>query len=184
MPAIEQIAALYDFAFIFENALKSLLTANELKAYTSQFIPKSGNADTDAANVAAGFELLDFQRDRPRSEIQFLPGAAAGPGRITLLVDGSLRPVQRSWAGGYNVRVVTRPDIRFHNQSVVFHRYLLATLPPRLNGGYLTKHMMHEEINDAGATPTTKAEDGAFETVLAVNFTFSIQADAWAELTT
>src|ERR1041385_5820385 len=108
MPTAAQIAAVYDFPFIFENALKAILTDLQVKTFTSQLVPRTGDDAQDAALVEAGYELLDFKRDRPRAEVIFIPGGGQGQFR-ELNVDGSPMEVETSWAGQYAVRAITLP---------------------------------------------------------------------------
>lgn len=181
MPTAEQLAAVYDFPFIFENALKAVFEAAEVKAYTSQFVARTGEAEADAALVAAGFQLFDFQKNRPRAEIFFQSGDGAQRWHA-LKVLGTDQEVETSWAGEYKVTCVTRADIRIHAAFVTQCRFLLQTLQPRINGAPLTRHFLQPYALDTGTQRVPKPEQGSFTTDLGLGVNFSIQAQAWAEL--
>lgn len=184
MPTAAQIAAVYDFKNILERALAAVFTANGVKNFTSQSVPTTGDATQDAALEAEGWQILNFQRDRPRAEIDFSPGAGLGRWH-PLAVDGVAVAVESCWGGTFRVLVVTKPDIREHNAFVCLIRFLLQTMGARINNvAPLTKHAVAPQFRDTGTTPTTKAEDGAFQTMLQYDLTFSVQADAWADLAT
>ena len=182
MPTAEQLAAIYSFPNLFERALQAVFADAQIAAYTSQLVPTTGNAAQDAALVADGYEIISFQRDRPRAEILFTPGA--GLGRfIPLAVAGTKVPVESCWSGTYLVRALTKPDIREHNAFVVQLRFLLQTMGVRLNGtAPMTRHAVAPMFRDGGSSPLTKNEDGYYETTLQYNLNFSVQADAWASI--
>lgn len=184
MPTAAQIAAIYDFKNLLERALAAVFTANGIKNFTSQSVGSTGNAAQDAALEAEGFQIMSFQRDRPRAEIDFTPGAGQGRWH-PLAVDGVKVPVESCWSGTYRVLIVTKPDIREHNAFVCLIRFLMQTMGARINNvAPLTAHCVAPQFRDTGTTPTTKSEDGAFETLLQYDLTFSVQADAWADLAT
>lgn len=184
MPDAADIASVFGFKFIFENALKTVLSTNEVNAFTTQAIERTGDETVDAENEAAGYQLLDFQRDRPRAEIDFTPGAGVGRWH-PLPVNGVKFSVESAWGGTYRVLVVTKPDIREHNAMVNAIRFLMLTMGARINDpATLPKHHIAPQFKDSGSTPTTKAEDGSFTTILAYDINFSIQSNAWTALET
>lgn len=177
------IAAVYDFPFIFENALKAILTDLDIRAYTSQLVPQTGDPVQDAALVAAGYELLDYQRDRPRAEIEFISGAGAGIFR-EINVDGNPMEVETSRAGQYHVACITRADIRIHSAFVCSLRFYLQTLRIRINGITLQNHTLQPFAKDGGTSTKTEPEKGTFQTVLILDVNFSVLDDAWAQIET
>lgn len=178
MPSPEQIAAVYNFEAIFEKALQAVFLSADIKSYTSQFVARTGDSLIDNAAVAAGFQLLDFQKDRPRVEIFFTPGAGQGLWR-ELGVAGATTPVECAWAGQYRLEIVTAADIRVHSAFVVAVRFVMQTLQCRLNNSGLTFHAIAPFYKDGGTSPTIKAESGSFQTTMMFEINFSIQDDAW-----
>ena len=183
MPANTDIASLYDFEGVMEKALAALFTANDVKAFTSQWIAKTGDKAADAANEAAGFSLLDWQLDTPRVEIFFTPGAGAG--QFTNKVIGGVEmPVETSWSGQYRLDLKTTADIRKHAAFRTLGRYLLHTQLLSVNGNALALHHIATFPKDAGTTPMMKGENGFFQTTFLYDIEFSIQDDAWDTLAT
>src|ERR1039457_6713386 len=115
MPTKAQISAIYNFEAIMEMALAQLFIATNVKAFTTQWIAKTGNAVADAANVALGYSLLDFQLDRPRVMIEFIPGAGAGE-FTNKVIAGVEMPVETSWTGQFKVECITEEDSIIHAQ--------------------------------------------------------------------
>jgi hypothetical protein len=178
-PSAEQLAAVYDFQGVMEVALKSLFTAREVKAFTSQFIVSTGNDAEDEALIEQGYEILDFQRDRPRVEITFTPGAGQDQFAAKIIA-GVEMPVETSWSGQFKVDVITAPDIRVHKAFVIAVRFLLHTQLQSINGSeYLPLHRIQPFAMDAGTSPQMKTDQGDFQTTLLFDIQFSIQDDAW-----
>lgn len=181
MPTPQQLAAVYDFEAVFENALKAVLTAAEVKAFTSQLIPSTGDAAEDATLAAQGFEILDFQKDRPRVEIFFTPGA--GMGQLIQHPETGAE-TETAWKGGYALRLITAADMRIHRAFRTLVRYQCHRLRGVVNGvAPMTLHCL-QFLRDAGTSPTIKSEDGLFESALQFEIDFSIQGNAWAQLAT
>ena len=185
MPDNDAIKAVYDFEFVMETALAALFTANEIKAFTTQWVQKTGKAETDAAMEAAGYSLLDFQLDRPRVEISFTPGAGAGQ-FANKTIAGVEMPVETSWSGQFKVDLVNAPESRLHASFRTMVRYLLHTQLLSVTNGdspnALTLHKIQEFAKDEGTTPAMKGEDGAFVTTILFGVDFSIQDYAWDTL--
>jgi len=177
----EQIAALFDFPGIFEPALKGLFTALEIKAFTLQAVPSTGDAMADQALIEQGLEIIDFQRDRPRVEIMFQPGAGQGQLRPLRISDTQEIPVETSWGGQFKLEVITLPDIRIHRAFVTAVRFVMHTQLYTLNGNQLTRHVIQRAFTDSGSTPALQPDQGDFQTTLLFDLDFSIQDDAWPE---
>ena len=178
----EQIAALFDFPGIFEPALKSLLTAREIKAFTTQAVSSTGDAGADHELIDQGFEIIDFQRDRPRVEILFTPGAGQGQFRPLRISELQEIPIETSWSGQYKLDVITLPDIRAHREFVTAVRFIVHTQLYTLNGNILDKHRIQVDFKDAGSSPALEADKGSFQTVMLFDLDFSIQDDAWKQI--
>jgi hypothetical protein len=190
-PTAEQIAEIYDFPRVMEVSLKALFTAREVKAFTSQMIGSTGDAAQDQALIEQGWDIIDFQKDRPRVEIFFQPGAGQGRFRATT-VNGIVIPLETAWNGQFKLDVFTLPDIRAHAAFVTMVRFIMHTqllqvnafLPDGTQGnpGTLLSHRIQSFQKDAGTTPLMKSEEGVFQTSLLTEIDFSIQDDAWATL--
>jgi len=186
----EIIAAIYDFPGIFEPALKALFTAREIKAFTSQAVESTGDAGEDQELVEQGFEIIDYQKDRPRVEIIFTPGASQGRYRNTI-VSGIELPLDIAWSGQFKLDVFTAADVRIHRALVTQVRFIMHTqllqvnafLPDGTAGnpGTLTRHRIQPCQKDSGTTPIMRPEDGSFQTSLLTDIDFTIQDDAWAD---
>lgn len=189
MPTNDQISALYNFEAVMEMALAQLFIANDVKAFGTQWIPKASTGDaaadaaTDAANIALGYSLLDFQLDRPRVEIMFTPGAGAGQFNNKVIA-GTEMPVETSWSGQFKVDCITPEDSILHAQFRTLIRYILHTQLQSINGNQLTMHKVQQFAMDAGTTPVLKLEEGVFITTILFDINFSIQDDAWDTLKT
>ena len=136
----------------------------------------------DAINVAAGYEILDFQKDRPRVEIFFTRGA--GQGRFISVNFGDFTTsVETAWTGEYLVRCITEPNIIKHNAFVTQSWFILSTLVPRINNiAPLTNHALANFPKDGGSSDRIDYTEGDYMTVLSFNIDFSVQANAWAQL--
>lgn len=175
----EQIAALFDFPGIFEPALKTLFTARQVKAFTVQALQSTGDPVADQALIDQGFEIIDFQYDRPRVIIMFTPGAGQLQFRPLQIDEFREVPVETSWSGQFKLDVVTAADIRVHRQFVTAVRWILLTQIYTLNGTVLDKHVIQRDVKDAGSTPAMESDKGDFQTIMLFDLDFSIQDDAW-----
>ncbi|MDE2103923.1 MAG: hypothetical protein KGL39_42195 [Patescibacteria group bacterium] len=183
MPDSDAIKAIYDFEAVMEMALAQLFDGNQIKAFTTQWIAKTGNAETDAANEADGYSLLDFQLDRPRVMVEFVPGAGAGQ-FTNKVIAGVEMPVETSWSGQFKIELITAPESRLHASYRTMCRYIMHTQLLSLNGNALTLHKIQSFPKDAGTTPRMKGEDGAFQTIMLFDVDFSVQDDAWNSFAT
>lgn len=185
------IAAIYDFPGIFEPALQTLFVSRGITAFTSQAVASTGDALQDQELVEQGFEIIDYQKDRPRVEILFVPGSGQERFRPTL-VEGVEIPLEVAWAGQFKVDVFTLPDVRMHRAYVTMVRFILHTRLLQVNAflpdgttpgnpGTLKKHRIQNYQTDSGTTPHMQPEPGVFQTSLIMDINFSIQDDAWAD---
>jgi len=178
MPTTENIALIYDFERVMETSLKSLFTANNIKAFTSQMIARSGDKEQDAAAVKAGYDLIDFQKDRPRAEIMFTPGA--GQGRFVAKVIGDIEmPVETSWKGQFKIDLITAADIRIHAAFRTVVRFIMHTQLLSVNGTSLLLHKIQTFYRDGGTSPVMKPEEGIFQTTMIFDLDFSLEDCAW-----
>jgi hypothetical protein len=182
-PAIEIIAAVYDFEFVMETALKSVFDGEDIQALTTRQVVGSGSDETDAAAVAAGYTILTFKKPRPRVEIQFTCGGGDGQFR-QIRVNGAGQEVETSWSGQFRVTCITDADIRVHSEFIVAVRFLLQTLRPRINAAVLPKHCLQPFSRDGGTSTRHSPQEGVIVTDLLLDIHFSIQDDAWADLAT
>ena len=183
MPDNDSIKAIYDFEAVMEMALVQLFKDNEIKAFTTQWIARTGDPAADAANEAAGYSLLDFQLDRPRVDIMFTPGAGAG--QFTNKVIGGVEmPVETSWSGQFKIDLVTEPNAILHAAFRTLCRYIMHTQLLSVNGNALLLHKIQDFPKDGGTNPVMKGEEGAFVTSIIFDVDFSIQDDAWDSLAT
>lgn len=180
-PTPQAIAAVYDFERVLEFALKTVLEAAQLKAFTSQAVP-AGNDDAQNADlVAQGYELLDFQKDRPRVEIEFVCGA--GQRQFVPHPDTGVE-TEAAWKGQYLLKLVTAADMRLHSALRTMVRYQMQKLRGTINDvAPMTLHNL-QLLTDAGTSPVITPEDGVFLSTMNFDIDFSIQADAWAQLVT
>lgn len=162
---------IYDFESVVESAVKAVLVANEITAYTTQdFTPT--NPD--------GTPNQDFQLKRPRVEIMFIPGAAAG---VWVLVNG--QPRDSAFKGTIQLRVITEPHIAVHSAFRATVRGLMHGIGLAVNGtAPMTRHKIQPWFRDGGTSVMVKTEDGYLRTDLSFEIDFTIQYDAWQALQT
>ncbi len=166
----EQYAAVYDFESVLERGLQALLTALNIKSFTTQDFGRN-NAD--------GTPVIDFQKDRPRVEILFTTSAGQGQFR-PLLVDGIEVPVETSFKGQYRLDIITAPAMSIHAAYRTMIRAVMHTQLLGVNGtDPMTFHRIQRFYQDAGTSPTIKADEGYMRTILSFEIDFSIQNEAW-----
>jgi hypothetical protein len=149
---------IYDFERVLETSAKAVFTTAEVAAFTSQ-------------------DTFDFQKNRPRVEILFTPGA--GRQQYHVLASGNL--VETSWSGTFRVQVVTRADISIHSEFRAEVRGIMHALPWTINEVEPMMHHCLHRIVDGGTSGMEIApEDDLMKTTLEFQVDFSVQADAWA----
>lgn len=153
---------IYGFERVFETSLKSVFDTAQIKCFTTQ-------------------DTFDFQKDRPRVEVMFTPGAGQKQ-RPYLPAIQEEREV--AFKGQYRLDLITAAAVAVHNDFRTKIRSLVHGLPARINSVEPMQYHKLQFINDAGTTPTLKPEDGYYLTVMIYDVDFSIQADAWALLAT
>lgn len=150
---------IYSFEQIFEDALKAVFTAREVKAFTSQDTP-------------------DFQKDRPRVEVVFIPGPSQGQYKT---VGGNFR--QTSWKGQFQLRLVTEASAQVHNAFRAVIRSIMHGVGAAINETPpMDKHKLQPFFADAGTSPRYQPEEGTYETNMIFECDFSVQNSAWAAL--
>jgi hypothetical protein len=151
---------IYAFETLFPDALKTVLTAAEIKAFTLS-------------------DTVNFQKDRPRVEIVFHPGA----GREQFIqVNGD--PRETSWAGEFELLLVTEAEVNTHLAYLTQIRSTLHGVFGQINDYVLTRHIIQPFIRDGGTVSQWTPQDGCFISRLTVGVDYSVQADAWAALAT
>jgi len=185
---------IYDFETPVEMAFAIAFAAEQIKIYT----PSNEGFATDAwrtANPALAPQILavDFQQDRPRIELAFRAGTAAGrnfpssPARTPLggwdhdLARGSL----------IGIKVITKVNIIEHRQFLAQVRGLMATILRTINGDetiadaiagqQLVYHRL-AEVMEAGASPVYTPEEGVYQTDLQYAAQLTLEADYVAAL--
>lgn len=172
------IAAVYDIERALELAFKTAFTAAGITAFTSQMVASTGDAAGDAVLVAQGYDIIDFQKDRPRAEIFVQLGAGQQQWLCNLTTGEEM---EQAWAFNCAVTIVSAADIRQHAALRTMSRFIIQTLRGRVNNVALKKHCVNHVI-DGGTAPTIKSETGDFETRLTFSGGVSIQRDAFATL--
>lgn len=150
---------IYSFETIFAQALQAVLNGRDVRSYTI----------LDAPN---------FQNDRPRTEIIFVPGSGRGrwnPARADLR--------ETAWKGAYNLFLITDANVQAHSAYVALVRSIMHGIDTAINGAEpMTRHRLQAFFRDGGTSPSYKPEDGVYETRMIYEVDFSVQADAWAAL--
>jgi hypothetical protein len=181
-PSAENIAAIYGVKKVAEQALAVYFAANGIKAYTSIAQPSTGDAAADAALVAEGWSIIDFQKDRPRVEIFATRGAGKG-----IYIPHPQFPAvecETAWDINFELLLITAADMRIHLANQVMVDYLLGAARGSINGvAPLTRHYL-AQFTDGGTAPVEKPEEGVFQTRFNFSSMISIQRDAWSLLAT
>jgi hypothetical protein len=176
------LQTLYDFETPTEQALCVAFATAALSCYTPSNDALLADPNFTAANAALLqyiLPVLDFQKSRPRVELEAMTGAA---GLIHYPLAG-VKPV-----GGYShdmahgigvkVRCITEASIVIHRQYVLQVRAIMSTVLATVNGfAPMTNHCL-QELNDGGNTDRYAPEQGLFETALIFNGQITMQADA------
>lgn len=175
------LQSLYEFETPVEQAFALLVAGAEMKCYT----PSNASLLTDefkAANPALAENLLvqDFQKERPRVEIEFQMGAAQGisyPEIDFPAVGGYLYELAHAFT--LQVVCVTAAETVVHRQHVAAVRVLLATALRSINGITLPNHRI-EELTSQGGAPQYKPEEGNYVSILTYSGQIAIQNDILA----
>lgn len=171
------VADIYDLEKAVETAAKTVLEAAGLKAYTTQDTP-------------------NFEKDRPRVEIEFTQGTganrwslidpatgAAPTGKTPTELDLYRR--ESAWNCTITFSAITEADITQHAEYKVKVRNALAALWLSINEATgMTRHYLRM-TSDGGASQLQAATDKSFYlTDFTFNGKLSVQADAWPALVT
>lgn len=183
IPSAQNIAMIYALEKAAELGFKTYLESAGVKTFAgSLLIPSSGDADLDKANVAAGYNIIDFQKDRPRVEIF----ATLGAGKQQFIPHPQYPDVECEtlWDITIAFNALTRADMMVHDAYRTMVRYLTHSARGVINGvGGMENHYLGT-ITDGGTSPVEVPEQGIFRTILSINSMISVQANAWALLTT
>lgn len=181
-PSAENIAAIYGVKKVVEQAFAVYFTAAGLKAYTSISQPTTGDSAADAALVAEGWSIIDFQKDRPRVEIFATRGA--GKGQYIPHPQFPKVECETAWDIKIELFLVTAADMRIHVANQVMVDYLMAAARGSINAvAPLTRHYL-AQFTDGGTSPVEKPQEGVFTTRFNFSSMISVQADAWSLLAT
>ncbi len=156
----------YMFEFIFPEAIRAVMAAAQITAYTN-FVPP------------------ELQLERPRVEISFVPGAGQGRFHPTQLKESA-------WKGQFTLQLVTGADMAVHGRYVSAVRRLMHgpasvfnEVQPMANHSFRPPIASESSscFMDSGSTPVMKPEEGVYHTTLVYDVDFSIQDNAWELLT-
>ena len=118
-----------------------------------------------------------FQKERPRIELQVVVGPATGHLQPVTLDGEAAKLVHDAYTGSLMLAVLTEADYAKH----VAYRTKIRAQVSRLI--YLTTLDYHEleDVVPAGASQVLSPEDGTFESHLTYNLAFCVKSDAWPE---
>ncbi len=152
---------LYFFEFLLAEAVRSVLEDNEVRAYT-QFTP------------------FDFQKDRPRAEIIFIPGIG---NQIFYPISDTVAR-ESAWKGNYIIDCITAAENLIHAAFVVKVRSIMHGIGEAVNEVKPTMefHRIKPWFRDAGTSVVSKPEEDYYQSTLSFEIDYSIQSDGWALL--
>jgi hypothetical protein len=152
---------IFGYEKILATALQAVLTTSGLTALTI-------------------FDTLDFQKQRPCVAINTVIGQ--GHGRFKL-VNG--RFVESAWRAQYVLQIVTAADASAHSDYLAEVRASVWGMLNSINEtSPMSRHAIAMQFRDAGTATDWTPEDGLYSSRWTVDFDFSVQDDAWAELAT
>ncbi len=178
--------AIYDYQTPIEEAIASVMVANEVTCYTplgEQIIVDGLKSSPDA--------LQQFEKKRPRIEI-VLTGVS-GIGRLWPY--GSKKGAsgfnrEQAYSGQLTVRVITEANIVTQRAYLSLVQNLMDTIGAAANvatkadGSLIMPYHCIGGIRKTGDTPNYAPQDGLIETMLTYNLDFSVVDTAWALLDT
>lgn len=125
-----------------------------------------------------------FQKNRPRSEVMAILGAGKDGHMHDLSADTDveINPVEDAWNISLRVAIITDAAIEGHTNYRSMVRYLMASIPGRINGISLINHVAHGPVLHQSSTPILKTDEGYFVTRSEFNLTISVHQDAWPKL--
>jgi hypothetical protein len=160
------ITDIYDYFTPIETAVQSVFAAAEVAACTPVDDP-------------------DFQRPRPRVEIELSPGDAQGRLRYEadrLVASGNLR--ETAYSASLSIRVITEAQISQHRAFLARAQYQMDNIVPTIGAaGTLTNHRLASAKATGGSVSYTP-QDGCYVSELTYDIDFSILPSAWAALET
>jgi hypothetical protein len=172
------VADIYDFEGQVEPAVKAVLVAMGLAAFTTQ-------------------DEIDFTKDRPRVEVMFTLGA--GQNRWAIInPETGLEPTgttaqdawnyrrESAWACSITIQAITDADIAAHSIYRAKARNALAGLWVCINevNDLMTRHFLTMSSDGGNSSIQMDQEHGMFKTDFHFNGKISVQADAWPALAT
>ena len=158
----------YDPESALENAVRSILN-DTLAAFTPQSDPQ-------------------FQKERPRVEIQCSLGASKNNHVVDIDGLDEYRPREDGWKIRASLVIVTPTPAngdggQLHRECRALIRRTMFELP--WNGqipALMPNHVIYAPVGHMGTTPTPKPENGFWLTRMDWDLTISIHKDAWAKL--
>jgi len=161
------IQSALDFENIVEEAIATVLRANGL-------------------NVFVSGEVYDFQKDRPRVQIQY----THGPGRLQWVNPNKLpsdltgQKIETAWASTLHTTIVTAADASGkQDQSDIRSslRFIYMNLANRLNGNLLTVHRFNI-LKDSGSSRGLHPQDSNSEILQLVDeIQISLHESIWSD---
>lgn len=185
---------IYDFETPVETALAIALAQVNLKVYTPS---NEGFATPEwlAAHPDLAPQILtvEFQQARPRIELAFRVGAAAGRNYPSSTSRTPIGGYEHDLARGsvIGLKVITKVNILEHRQFLAEVRGQMATILRTVNGDYtiadaiagqqLVYHRL-AEVSEAAASPVYTPEQGVYQTDLQYAAQLTLEADYVAAL--
>lgn len=146
--------------------------------------PAIQQAMGDTLTALTTQDAQQFQKARARVEIMFIWGGSKdkhlAPADRTKLADD----VEDAWSGTVRLQIITEADKDIHASYEAFCRYVMHTLPSRINEKVLTYHKVYGPIQHLGTGLTMKSNEGVYMTEINFGLVVSIHASAWAQLNT
>ena len=166
MPTQQNLLAVFDFETIIAGAFADILNGLGIAAATPETVNK-------------------LQKPRPRIECIFK--VSAGRKQFTT-ENGNVR--ETAWGGALRLQIITdasEDNKKMHRLLLATLRYLNPLLPALLNRTALPNHVINNVRTpplDAGTSLTIQTAEGYWATLVDWEMDFSINANAWALLTT
>ena len=161
------LSAALDFENIVEEAIATVLRTNGLTVFVTG-------------------EVYDFQKDRPRVQIQYTHGVGrlqwANPNKLPDDLKG--QKIETAWASTLHTTVVTRADANGkQDQSDIrsLLRFIYLNLADQLNGNLLTVHRFNL-VKDSGSARSLHPQDSNSEVLQMVHeIQISLHENVWAQ---
>jgi len=154
---------LYDFEVIVAEAVKGVLSRNDLNVYTI-------------------YDAIEFQRTRPRVDVIYRHLGEATPQRVAKLPDGTRRT--SCFRGELRIHAITDADEEgkaTHSRYRATVRNAIAALQAELNGSALELHKI-QFVQVGNEETGVRSADGYQQTTFPFQIDISIQQNAWEQV--